>query len=105
MRLSPRDPKIGLWYSVLGLTELGQWHYDASIDEIHKALDGGFRTYIPYSDLAAAYALEGRMDEAKSTLAEARRLNPSLTVKWAIEHMPNLPPLFEGLRKAGLPEE
>jgi hypothetical protein len=26
-------------------------------------------------------------------------------VKWMIAHTPNLPPVFEGLRKAGLPEE
>jgi hypothetical protein len=38
-------------------------------------------------------------------LAEARRINPVLTMKWVIKHAPNLPPLFEGLRKAGLPEE
>ena len=55
--------------------------------------------------LAAAYALDGKMDDAKSALAEARRLNPNLTVKWAIAHAPNLPKQFEGLRKAGLPEE
>ena len=44
-------------------------------------------------------------DEAKTFLAEARRLNSELTVKWLIAHAPNLPILFEGLRKAGLPEE
>ena len=55
--------------------------------------------------LAAAYALEGKMDEAKSALAEARRLNPNLTVKWFIAHSPNVPKAIEGLRKAGLPEE
>ena len=45
------------------------------------------------------------MDEAKSAVADARRLNPNLTVKWLTDHAPNLPPLFEGVRKAGLPEE
>jgi hypothetical protein len=45
------------------------------------------------------------MDEAETALAEARRLNPKLTVKWMIAHTPNLPPVFEELRKAGLPEE
>jgi hypothetical protein len=45
------------------------------------------------------------MEEAKAALAEARRLNPGLTVKWVIAHAPNTPALFEGLRKAGLPEE
>ena len=68
-------------------------------------VEAGFRTFIPYADLAAAYALDGRMDEAKSPLAEARRLNPNLTMKWKIAHSPNLPKQFEGLRKAGLPEE
>jgi hypothetical protein len=45
------------------------------------------------------------MDEAKAALAEARSRNPELTAKWMKEHTPNLPSVFEGLRKAGLPEE
>jgi hypothetical protein len=46
-------------------------------------------------------------DEAKSAMAEARRREPELTVKWLIEesHAPRLPHLFDGLRKAGRPEE
>ena len=36
----------------------------------------------PYGALAAAYALDGKMEEATSALAEARRLNPQLTLKW-----------------------
>ncbi len=105
MRLSPRDPRMGTWLFYIGDAELEQGHYDAAIDELHKAIETGFRPYIPYAMLAAAYALDGKMDEAKSALAEARRLNPNLTVKWAIAHSPNLPKQFEGLRKAGLPEE
>jgi tetratricopeptide (TPR) repeat protein len=105
MRLSPRDPGIGVWHVLLGDAELNLGHFDASIDENHKAIDVGFRTYVPYADLAAVYALEGKMEEAKAALAEARRLNPGLTVKWVIAHAPNTPALFEGLRKAGLPEE
>ena len=58
-----------------------------------------------YAGLAAAYALEGKMDEAKSALAEARRINPRLTLKWYREHMMELPNRLEGLRKAGVPEE
>jgi hypothetical protein len=45
------------------------------------------------------------MDEAKAALAEARSRNPELTAKWMKEHTPNLPDVFEGLRKAGMPEE
>ena len=105
MRLSPRDPKIRLWQMQLGIPELEQGHYDAAIDEFHKAIEAGYRQFVPYAMLAAAYALNGKMDDAKSALAEARRLNPNLTVKWFIEHSPNFPRVFEGVRKAGLPEE
>ena len=45
------------------------------------------------------------MDEAGAALAEARRLNPKLTVKWLKDHKPILQPAFEALGKAGLPEE
>jgi hypothetical protein len=45
------------------------------------------------------------MEEAASALAEARRLNPQLTIKLQQTHSMNVPPLLEGLRKAGLPEE
>ena len=105
MRLSPRDPEIGFRHNQLGNIELNLGRFDAAIDEYHKAIDAGFRTFIPYVDLAAAYALEGKIEEAKLPLAEARRLNPKLTVKWLMAHAPNLPTLFEGVRKAGLPEE
>ena len=98
--------KMGIFHLNLGSPELEQGHYDAAIDEFHKALDAGWRVYMPYGNLAAAYALEGKMDEAKAALAEARRLNPSLTtVKWYIANSPPVPKAIEGLRKAGLPEE
>jgi adenylate cyclase len=105
MRLSPRDPRMGAWHFLIADVELEQGHYDAAIDECHKAIEAGFRHYYVYVELAAAYALQGKMDEAKPALAEARRLNPNLTMKWKIAHSPNLPKQFEGLRKAGLPEE
>ena len=76
-----------------------------NIDEYHNAIDASYRVFFAYSNLAAAYALEGKMDEAKTALAEARRIFPNLTVKWMIAHTPNLPPVFQGLRKAGLPEQ
>jgi len=58
-----------------------------------------------YAGLAAAYALEGKMDEAKSALVEARRINPRLHLKLSSEHAADIPTRLEGLHKAGLPEE
>jgi adenylate cyclase len=105
MRLSRRDPYMGRFQVEVGDAELSLGHLDAAIDAYHKAIDSGLSTYYAHSNLAAAYAQAGRMDEAKTALAEARRLNPNLIIKWMIEHMPNLPAVFDGVRKAGLAEE
>ena len=43
----------------------------------------------------------GKMDEAKTALAEARRLNPKLTVKWMMDHTPNLPPYSKACARRG----
>ena len=105
IRLSPRDPFVGGWHLGLGDAELNLGHFDAAIEAYHESIDLGFRAFQPYVDLAAVYALEGKTKEARTALAEARRLNPKLTVKWLRLVAPDLPPLFEGVRKAGLPEE
>jgi hypothetical protein len=42
----------------------------------------GYRPYVPYAFLAAIQAAKGNDAAAKSALAEARRLNPQLTIKW-----------------------
>jgi adenylate cyclase len=105
MRLSPRDPAVAVLHVNVGDAELGLGHFEAAIDEFHKALESGLRMAFVYTNLSAAYAHAGKMDEAKAALEEARRLNPNLTVRWMTEHMPNLPAVLEGVRKAGLPEE
>jgi adenylate cyclase len=105
IRLSPRDPGIGFWHAKLGDAEINLGRFDAAIDEYRKALDVGLQAYFVHTNLAAAYGLAGKMDDAKAELAEARRLNPVITVKWIKEHSPNLPAVFDGLRKAGLPEQ
>jgi hypothetical protein len=37
--------------------------------------------YFVHTNLAAAFVHAGKMDEAKAELAEARRLNPAITIK------------------------
>ena len=105
MRLSPRDPRLGQWHNFMADAELGLGHYDGAIEEASMAIDAGYRTYFTYLNLAAAHAFKGEMDEAKTALAEARRLYPKLSVKWLTGRKPILQPAFEVLRKAGLPEE
>ncbi len=103
MRLNPRVPGLGIKY--LGDAELGLGHFDAAIDDYHRAIDLGMHDMWPYASLTAASALAGKMDEAKAALAEALRLEPKLTIKFMTLFGPPVPNLHEGLRKAGLPEE
>jgi pentatricopeptide repeat protein len=105
IRLSPRDPTIGFYYVIVGDAEISLGHFDAAIDAYRKAIDSGVNTFFVYTNMAAAYAHAGKMDEARTALGEARRLNSEITIKWMKEHTPNLPAVFDGLRKAGLPEE
>ena len=74
---------------------------DVAIDEYQRAIDAEFHAWIPYGDLAAVYALQGKREQSQAALAEALKLNPDLTVKWFVAHAPNLPKLL----KAGLPQE
>jgi adenylate cyclase len=85
--------------------ELGLSNFDAAIEAAGKSIDAGFRVFYSYLNLAAAHALKGDMDRAKAALAEARRFNPKLSVKWLMGRKPVLQPTFDALRKAGLPEE
>jgi adenylate cyclase len=105
MLLSPRDPSMPMWNNLFADAELGLGRYDSAIEACKKAIDGGYRVFLPYLNLAAAQALKGEDSDAKAALDEARRLNPRLSVKWLTEHRPVLEPAFDSLRKVGLPEE
>jgi adenylate cyclase len=103
IRLSPRDPQVGLRHVIVGDAEVGLRRLDAAIEEYRKAIDVGYRNRVV--NMAGAYALQGKMEEAKSVLAEALRANPKLTLKMLTDRSLVPPALAEGLRKAGLPEE
>jgi adenylate cyclase len=103
IRLSPRDPQVGLRHVIVGDAEVGLRRLDAAIEEYRKAIGVGYRNRVV--NMAGAYALQGKMGEAKSVLAEALRANPKLTLKMLTDRSLVPPALAEGLRKAGLPEE
>jgi len=105
MLLSPRDPAMGQWFNLRADPELGLGHFDEALEDAKNALEGSHRVFYTYLNLAAAHAFKGEMDEAKAAVAEARLLKPDLSVKWLVKHKPVLQFAFDGLRKAGLPEE
>ena len=92
--------------TLIGDAEIGVGRLEAAIVEYRKSLDAGDHMFWAYANLAAAYALLGKMDEAKPLVAETLRVNPSFTVKWFQNHTAYvIPRRDEGFRKAGFKEE
>jgi adenylate cyclase len=117
VRLSPRDPQLGVWRETIGLAYLLQSRVVEAIIWLEKARNHTPAHSIIRAQLASAYALTGETERAATELAEARRLSPddrysSLARVRAvgIYGVPKIHALREttylaGLRKAGLPEE
>ena len=57
--LSPRDPLSGVWHMMLGLAEECLGRRDAAIVEFKRAIDAGYRPFIPYALLAGLEAAKG----------------------------------------------
>jgi TolB-like protein/class 3 adenylate cyclase len=117
IRLSPRDPYLGNWQIRIGEAHLLQSHIDDAILWLEKAKPAlpvwlGVRGY-----LASAYALKGNNERAAAELAEARKLGGEGFWKSIAQRRANAryetsairalaeATYYEGLRKAGMPEE
>ena len=117
IRISPRDPQIGLFYSRIGRAHLLQSSLDEAIVWCEKARNATPAASIFRSFLASAYALKGDSERAATELPEALRLvgdrrYASIAALQAVEFwgVPKIRALYEatyfaGLRKAGMPEE
>jgi adenylate cyclase len=118
IRLSPRDPQLGVWYLQVGLVHLLQSRTDDAVIWLEKARNDTPAHSSIRAALASAYSLNGETDRAATELTEGRRLSgddrysslaclKSVVGYWGV---PKIRALYEatyfaGLRKAGLPEE
>jgi TolB-like protein/class 3 adenylate cyclase/Flp pilus assembly protein TadD len=120
IRLSPREPRIGWWYMVIGTAHLLQSRTDDAIVWLEKARSDLPAAVDVRSRLAAAYALRGETERAAAELGEARKLSGGdlfssiarlkaggVYSGWGV---PTTRALFEatyfaGLRLAEMPEE
>jgi adenylate cyclase len=117
IRLSPRDPYIYSFYANIGLVHLLRSRTDEAIVWFEKARNANSRVPLVHARLASAYALKGESERAAAEIAEARRLGRDdryssiARVKAVVDFgVPKVRALFEatyfeGLRKAGVPEE
>jgi adenylate cyclase len=114
IRLSPRDPQIGLFYFRIGFAHLLQSCTDEAIVWCEKACNATPAHSLFRALLASAYALKGEIERAIAELAEARRLvgddryssiaRLRAVVSWGAPKDLLEATYFAGLRKAGVPE-
>jgi tetratricopeptide (TPR) repeat protein len=117
IRLSPRDPIIGVWEYRIGIVHLLQSRTDQALVWFQKACSDNPGYANMHAWLASAFALNGETERATAELAEARRLRgmgsySSITrIKSGDQELvPAVRALFDttyltGQRKAGVPEE
>jgi len=81
IEISPRDPRLAFWTSLLasGLLYLGRT--DEALEQSRIACRQDPRAHLPRAVRALVLTLTGHEDEARSALAEARKLRPNLSYR------------------------
>ena len=114
LRLSPRDTMAYLWMTNAGIAknQIGDW--ELGVSWLRRAIEANRNLPTAYFGLAAALAQLGRLDEARSAVKAGLALNPTFAVSraraaWTAmsddpTYLSQLEPIFEGLRKARVPE-
>jgi TolB-like protein len=112
IQLSPRDPQLAEWYYQLGLTYIHQQRYNEAVEWARRGVQVNPNLRYPYRVLAAALALSGRVDEARTIAVEMLRRYPNETITAFRTREPWPDPVYRagqereitGMRLAGIPE-
>ena len=75
LRLSPRE-RLGAHLSVIGTAHLLDRQFDTAIAKLQLAIHERPTNPPPYRSLASCYALMGRLDDARETIARLRAITP-----------------------------
>jgi tetratricopeptide (TPR) repeat protein len=115
IRLNPRDPNIADHLFIMGSAQNLLGRADEAIESLKRANAANPRLWYVHLQLAAAYGMTQRVEDAKRELAEHLRLRPEFMSLAAIKAA--MPPVnsptyvalaerttFVGLRRAGLPD-
>jgi tetratricopeptide (TPR) repeat protein len=115
LRLSPRDTMAYAWMTHAGgaKNHLGLW--EQAVAWFRRAIEANRNYPHPHFLLGGALAQLGRLDEARSAVKAGLALNPAFSIfraraVWTAmsddpKYLAGHGPIFEGLRKAGVPEQ
>ena len=114
LRLSPRDTWAYACMNMVGLAKLHLGSYEQAVAWFRRSKEANRNFPSAYFNMAAALAHVGRLDQANSAVQTGLALNPAYTVSrvhaaWTARsddptYLAQLEPIFDDLRKAGVPE-
>ncbi len=109
IRLSPRDSFMAFWLLGLVFAYYVAERYEEAAETGKRAIRLAPENPSLHRQLAASYAMLGRLEEARAALAQFLRLEPGHTTADVRERVPaknpeHLERFIEGLRRAGLPD-
>jgi tetratricopeptide (TPR) repeat protein len=112
LRLSPRGTSLYIWNLFVGLAKLWQGADAEAIVWLRRSLEASRNYPGAHFNLAAALALVGELDEARTTVQAGLALNPRFTIRRYRTNAPSNHPVYlagrericEALRMAGVPE-
>jgi tetratricopeptide (TPR) repeat protein len=115
LRLSPRDTMAYLWMNVAGVAKLHLGSYEQAVAWLRRSVDANRNYPLSVFHLAAALAQLDRLDEARSAVKASLAVNPAFSISRVRASrtartddptcLAQLERIFEGLRKAGVPEQ
>jgi TolB-like protein len=113
LRLSPRDTYAYAWISGVGLAKVYLGRDEEAAVWLLRSIDANRNYPVAHFFLAVAQAHLGRMSEARAAAKAGLVLNPTFTIRrFRVGAMSNNPTylaqrerVYDGMRKAGVPEE
>jgi TolB-like protein/Tfp pilus assembly protein PilF len=111
-RLSPQDTNAYLWLAVVGYTKVHLGSYEEAVAWLVRSMETGHNYALPHFYLAVALANLDRLEEASSEVRAGLDLDPTFTVArfraaaWSGNetYLAQRERIYDGMRKAGLPE-
>jgi TolB-like protein/Flp pilus assembly protein TadD len=113
LRISPRDHRASGWTHFVGAAKLAAGRDEEAVAWLRRSIELGPNWPTPHFWLAAALAHLGRLKEAREAASAGLELNQSFTIALLRSSAFSDSPVYlagrgrvyDGLRKAGLPEE
>jgi TolB-like protein/Flp pilus assembly protein TadD len=113
IRLSPRDPGLDRWLSLLGIADLFLGRHASALVRLRKSVEMNPSVALTQFFLAAASALSGQTAEASAARDAGLRLDPNFTVaRFRNEprsknatFLAQREHIYEGLSLAGVPQD